>query len=251
MTADAPRHWLLLRGLAREARHWGTLPPRFAARIAPAHVLDLPGVGTEVGRAVPPTIAGIVDDLRARWRAAGHAGPHGLMAISLGGMIAMDWCARYPEDFSRVVLVNSSASNLSWPWERLRPVNLPGVLRAAFARDPAVREQQILEMTTNLARPLDAKVEEWAAYARERPVTPDVARRQLLAALRFRAPTRITVPMCVLASRADRFVDVRCSERIADHFGARLALHDAAGHDLPMDAPEWVLDQVERFLAEA
>jgi hypothetical protein len=55
----------------------------------------------------------------------------------------------------------------------------------------------------------------------------------------------------VLASRADRLVDGSCSRALAYRVpGARLAEHDSAGHDLPLDDPEWVVAQI-RGWAEA
>src|SRR4051812_21219811 len=111
--------WLLLRGLAREQRHWGAFPSALArtcddARGADIHCLDLPGTGTEFARRSPSSIRGIVADLRRRWLALdGHDGPAHLLAVSLGGMVAMQWCADHPDDFAGVVLVNTSAADLS------------------------------------------------------------------------------------------------------------------------------------------
>ena len=70
MAKASPQRWLLLRGLAREARHWGRFTQLLSEKLtAEVHTLDLIGVGTELGRTVPLTISGITDDLRARWLA--------------------------------------------------------------------------------------------------------------------------------------------------------------------------------------
>lgn len=247
--------WLFLRGLVREARHWGPFPARFAQAVgAPAPwALDLPGVGTEAGRPVPLSIAQMTDDVRARFlaRPDREEGPWSLLAISLGGMIALDWLARYPEDFERGVVINTSAGDAGRVWERFSFRQLPTVARCFFA-DPLLREQRILQMTSSrAAAELAATAELFAGYAREVPVTPTVALRQLFAASRSRLPRQLATPTLVLASRGDRLVDHRCSERIAARLRLPIQLHEDAGHDLPLDAPDWVIARVTEWLAPA
>src|SRR5690606_3024438 len=102
--------WLMLRGLAREVRHWGSFLATFEEQSGAKRALglDLPGMGTEVGRPVPNTISGFVDDVRARFLAArgDDPGPWGIFAVSLGGMVLLNWLERYPADFARAVVVN-------------------------------------------------------------------------------------------------------------------------------------------------
>ena len=90
-------NWLLLRGLAREQRHWGRFPDALRSQLPDDQVfcLDLPGTGTEHQRKSPLEIAGIARDVRARFAGlrAQHPGPWRLLAVSLGGMVAMQWCA--------------------------------------------------------------------------------------------------------------------------------------------------------------
>ena len=104
--------WLMLRGMAREQRHWGRFPEALRASLGGdrLHCLDLPGTGTEHARGTPASIRGIKDDVRARWLQlkAQQPGPWGLIAISLGGMVAMRWCALTSES-----LPNSSSATAS------------------------------------------------------------------------------------------------------------------------------------------
>lgn len=247
----APVRWLLLRGLAREKRHWGAFPDRFAAGLGVATTcLDLPGMGTEVDAEVPTTISGITDHVRDRWlasRAAGE-GPAGLFAVSLGGMLLMDWCTRYPGDFERAVIVCSSAGNLSPVHHRLKPGKVPTLVGAIFEKDPLVRETAVLSMVTNLQPDLPSLARAWAGYAQTVQPKRKAIVRQLWAATKFRAPAKIDVPLLALGSRADRFVDPRCTERLVSHFGLPARWHDTAGHDLPADAPDWVIDQVRDWV---
>src|SRR5205814_3692341 len=70
-----PDAWLLLRGLAREQRHWGAFLPALQAALPDArvHCLDLPGAGTEHARTSPANARSIAEDVRQRWLALGPA----------------------------------------------------------------------------------------------------------------------------------------------------------------------------------
>src|SRR5688572_21336077 len=127
---------VLLRGLAREARHWGRFPEVLGARIPGVRVekLDLPGVGAEIKRSCPTSVPEIARDLHQRFLALreGTQGDWCLLGVSFGGMIAMAWVDLFPEDFRKLVLVNTSGANLGLPHERLRPEAIAGVLRASL-----------------------------------------------------------------------------------------------------------------------
>lgn len=254
--------WLLLRGLVREQRHWLDFPARFAERVrvpgeGPTRtvLLDLPGFGSENDGAVPPTVAGFVEDLRARLRHVVEPGERcGIFAVSLGGMVALEWLARHPADFACGVVVNSSLADLSPPWQRMRPDNW---LRVALAPLLPVRarERMLLGMTRHQGD-LEHDADRYAAIAAATPPRRRNAAGQLRAAMGMRCPERVAVPTLVLASRGDRLVSWRCSERIAERLSLPLRLHegqgrDAAGHDLPLDAPDWVCAQIVAWLAGA
>ena len=96
-------------GLGREAGHWNGFPKELQAFGHETESLDLPGAGTEYRRESPLTIHENVEDLRSRRQSVGAVG---VIAISLGGMVALDWAARYPEEISRLVVINSSVSGL-------------------------------------------------------------------------------------------------------------------------------------------
>jgi pimeloyl-ACP methyl ester carboxylesterase len=248
-------NWLLLRGLSREQRHWGRFPERFEREVpgARVHCLDLPGTGTEHRRASPTTIAEIAEDLRARWLAlrAGSEGSWGLLGMSLGGMVAMAWCAAHPEDFSRVVLASTSAGDLSGPLTRFDPRILPGAIRALVERDPARREARILSFTTRILPDRDEVAAEWARYQEDRPVARSNVLRQVRAGAAFRAPRRLEVPALILAGGRDSLAHPSCSRLLASHLGAPLAIHPDAGHELALDAPGWLTERIAAWLDAA
>jgi pimeloyl-ACP methyl ester carboxylesterase len=75
------------------------------------------------------------------------------------------------------------------------------------------------------------------------------ALRQLWAAARFSTPRAAPqLPLLVLASAADGLVDPRCSQRLAQAWGAPMRTHPTAGHDLPLDAGAWVACEVAAWL---
>ena len=65
--------WVLLRGLSREARHWGPLPDLLAQALPGARVLtpDLPGNGRRWRERSPNRIDAMVDALRTELQAFG------------------------------------------------------------------------------------------------------------------------------------------------------------------------------------
>jgi pimeloyl-ACP methyl ester carboxylesterase len=241
--------WLLLRGLLRDARHWGDFPSVLEARLGAApFCLDHAGVGSQLGFPAPTTVAGMTEHLRARFVAQKNTGERwGLLGVSLGGMVALDWLHRHPEDFERGVLVNTSAADVGLPWERLRYERAADLYRCTVGTHEE-RERTILRMTTRLeGAALDERAAHWTRLAYERPVPPDVGARQVAAATRFRLPPRLSVPTLVMLGRADRLVHPAISERISRKLRLPLAEHPDGGHDLPVDDPHWVADQLATF----
>jgi pimeloyl-ACP methyl ester carboxylesterase len=244
-------HWLLLRGLSRESRHWNPFPAHFEEALpgARVHTLDLPGAGTEWRRPSPLSIAEIVRDVRARWLPLrdAHPGPWALMGISLGGMVTLQWVADFPHDFSRAIVVNTSAGDLSPPWHRMDLSVLPDIVRALRTRDPVARERYVLRATTRVFRDHEPLAARWADYHREHPMTRVNVLRQLAAASRFRSPARLEVPLMVLCAARDPLARPECGRRIAEKYRARYELHPSGGHDLPLDDPHWITERVAHF----
>jgi pimeloyl-ACP methyl ester carboxylesterase len=258
--------WILLRGLTREARHWGALPEALRAALddakrdalsahaVPARVLtiDLPGNGDCANGRAPLDVAGMVDFVRAAARASGAPGPYCLLAMSLGGMVATCWAQRHPADIARLVLINTSMRPFSRFDERLRPQAWPGLARVAWHwNDARTAEAVIHRLTCNNRETLAADVAEWAAIRASAPVSRANALRQLLAAARFSAQRRR--PACatlVLSSREDGLVDPACSAALAVAWGAPHWRHAWAGHDLPHDDPAWTVERICAWVAQ-
>lgn len=248
--------WVLVRGLVREQRHWEQFPAQLAASL-PANsrvvCIDLPGNGLHWQQASPLSVAGMVDAARQDLAAQGVTGPVSLLALSLGAMTAFEWMSRYPQDVERAVLLNTSLSALSPFWQRLRPQNYLRMLRdTLIRRAPVHRERMILEISTRLVADREFYVRRWTGYALERPVSLANSLRQLLAAARYRAPAQPPrCPVLLLNGAGDRLVDPRCSDAVAAAFRLPLHRHPQAGHDLALDAPDWVVAEVTAFTLSA
>lgn len=242
--------WVLLRGLAREARHWGGFAAALRQHLPAGDAvvaLDLPGNGRRWAEASPATVAAMAEAARQEVLRAPHPPPYVPVALSLGGMVALHWAAVAAQEIRACVLINTSVGALSPWWQRLRPASygpLLGLLRPG--RTALAREAVILRLMSNaVARA--ALAPQWAAYAQECPVSAGNVLRQLAAAARYRGPAAPAVPILLLASREDRLVSVLCARALAQAWGAPLREHRSAGHDLPLDDPDWVIRQVESW----
>ncbi|AEG93463.1 alpha/beta fold hydrolase [Ramlibacter tataouinensis] len=241
--------WLLLRGLARESGHWGGFPGLLQQRLGPGHevrTIDLPGCGTRWQEASPTRVAAIARACRAAHAAQGGGTPVVLVALSLGGMVALEWARQAPAEVAGGVLINTSLRGVSPFWHRLRPANYPRLLSLLRPGvDALARERAILSMTSAQPQRQAQAPSCWAALARERPLSPGNAVRQLLAAVRFTAaPHPPPAPWLLLCSAGDRLVSPRCSHQLATRWRLPLLEHPWAGHDLPLDDPDWLLERL-------
>jgi pimeloyl-ACP methyl ester carboxylesterase len=240
------RTWVLLRGLVREQRHWEGFTLRMQEHFPEDRVvaMDLPGNGSLYQQTSPNRIEGMVASLRAELSERGLRPPFHLVALSLGAMTAISWMSDYPGEVAAAALLNSSVARFNPFWERLKPANYRRILMdGLLTRDLFRKEQAILAMTTNLldAERREAVARRWADYARSAPVSRANALRQLLAAARFHAPVRLPgLPVLVVNGAGDRLVDPACSRAMARGWGLPIRVHPNAGHDLTLDAGDWV-----------
>jgi pimeloyl-ACP methyl ester carboxylesterase len=250
--ADKVLNVLLLRGLVREQRHWGRFPAVLSEKLPEAqlHFLDLPGIGTERRRPSPFTVSEITEDLRRRWLLLKEQNdkPWLLFSLSLGSMVALDWTARYPEDFRHSLLMNTSAGGLSPLWQRLRFSVIQKLLKIGLEKDGTLKEALVLSLTTSLLDDSQALAAEWSQHMLPPHRMRLLALAQLCAAIRFRAPKNLLIPAQFLAGARDKLVNPRCTEVLAKFYKREIAVHPDAGHDICLDDPEWVAKQYRQSL---
>lgn len=242
--------WVLVRGLTRESGHWSGFARDLSAALATSRVemLDLPGNGVFFRRRSPASVGRLVQECRRELASRGVAPPYSLLALSLGAMVAVAWASAWRKEVDRCVLINTSLRPFCPFYRRLRPANYLALLRVLLAADARDRERQILRMTSSRAAGNAVVIDDWMALRHAHPVSRGNALRQLVAAIGYRAPAAPPAAnLLLLASRGDTLVDVRCSRRIADAWQVPLVEHPSAGHDLPLDDPAWVIEQVRRL----
>ncbi len=251
---EVVQHWIFLRGLVRESRHWGSFPTAFRAGIAKAQVLtaDLPGNGALHSQKSPLHIEDMLEACRAALGAHGLKAPYHLLALSLGGMVARAWMERYPQEVAAAVLISTSMRPYSPFYRRLRPGNYPALMRVGSGwHQIHAREAAIFRLTSTMqVRRHDEIVSDWTRFATDAPVSRANALRQLCAAARFKAARGgVKAPTLLLSGSQDRLVHPSCSTALARAWGVPCSVHPGAGHDLPLDDPGWVIDQVRRWMA--
>lgn len=242
--------WVLIRGLTREAAHWGGFPAELSRALAGPRVVavDLPGAGRLWKRPCPLSVAAMVERCRDQLNELAVPPPYVLLGLSLGGMVAAEWAASRADEVAACVLVNSSMRPFSAVHRRLRPAHWPQLLKLLGSRDDRLIEQTILEITSNQPERHPAVLANWLAIRRARPVATANALRQLVAAAGYRftgPPPRART--LVIASASDGLVDPACSRAIAMRWGFELITHPTAGHDLPLDDGAWLVDRLAEW----
>ena len=231
---------ILVRGLFRGKFHWGRFPELLRQALPDFCVMcyDIPGNGELSEDISPNSIEGMVESLRSQRISTK---PVNLLCISMGGMIGIKWAQMYPKEIISLVCINTSAGNSSPIYHRLRPSNYLKILTAIFKSSKG-RETTIYNMVAN--QPLDHKViAKWVTLSETYPIRKSNFFRQLFAAMTFKA-TRPQCPIIFLASAKDRLVSVQASKKMAQQWGAPLIINPHDGHDIPLDNPQWVCQQL-------
>jgi pimeloyl-ACP methyl ester carboxylesterase len=168
-------------------------------------------------------------------------------------MVAMAWAEHHPEDLAGLVLINASSGRVSGPMSRMRPWAFFDMVSSGLVRDPVRRERQVLGRLTNLVQGERAEtmVAERARIATARPARLGTLFRQMVAGALYRGPKQLAVPALVVVSEADRLVSPSCSHRLAAWHDLPLVSHPEAGHDTPIDDPEWTSRVIGAWLPSA
>jgi pimeloyl-ACP methyl ester carboxylesterase len=238
--------WILLRGLARGKGHWGSFPEDMQKFFPEAQIemLDLPGNGERHQEQSLLSMSEYVQDLRSRSHLVKDGKSFQILAISLGGMVAIQWMREFPNEVSKLHLICTSTASTSPFYHRYQKENYLPTLRLFL--DPTIEkmERTILEMTTNNLQRRQQFFMEFVEYSKKYPELRGNVLRQLIAASRFRIPQKPPGEINLLGSYGDRLVSPKCTLRLGKRWGIEPKMHDAAGHDIPIDDPQWVLEHL-------
>jgi len=239
-------NWVMLRGLGRHSDHWGNFSEHMRHEFGEIMLINLPGIAGETNN-VPISISQITDHIRKEFLANKGDKEWGILAISLGGMIALDWVDRYPEDFKQIVTINSSSRSTSHFYERMQPMAIISILKSVFTANVRKREENVLKLTCNLMPITDQVLDRAVEIANKMTIDKKIFFKQLFAATKFVTPKELKIPYTVLAAEGDRLASVNCSKALAKHFHAPIVIHPSAGHDLPSDDPDWIINELKKL----
>ncbi|MBY5946277.1 alpha/beta hydrolase [Photobacterium rosenbergii] len=216
--------------------------------------LNIAGNGSRHKEVSPTSISAMVDDLKLQissfLSSSSIESPTDftesvdIIAISMGGMIALEWMRKYPKDVHSAILINSSLSNYSPFYKRLKWQQYNNILKFFFISKDQ-RESLIFDMTTRQS-PVGL-IDSWIEWSKANPVSTSNTLRQLYAASRFRLESSPLTTTLLIGSQNDALVDISCSKTLAKHWHIPMMVHPEAGHDLPSDDPSWLLDKVTLF----
>jgi pimeloyl-ACP methyl ester carboxylesterase len=246
------QNWLLLRGLTREAAHWGDFLPQLQQAFPQAQIncLDLPGSGVYYQESSPDSVAQITQQVRQQAHENGWLqSKTTLLTFSLGSMVAWEWMQRYPEDIAGAVLMNMSLASLNPFYQRLRWQCYFKLAQIVLQSDCYQRELRILKLVSNLESQHKKLAVDWEQIQCLRPVSRKNALRQIRAAAHY-APSldKPIPPVLLLNGLGDRLVLPCCSESISKRWSLPLISHPWAGHDLCIDDAAWVTEQLQQWL---
>lgn len=244
------KNWVLIRGLVRGVGHWADFPQMLQQSLPndQFEYVDIPGNGFLYQEDSPLNIHEMVEAVRRQSQFLKQNKKVHICAVSLGGMIATAWADRYPQEIEHLVLVNSSSAKHAKFYERLRPENyfkmatmLLGYKTRFTVNDI---EREIVKMNLNSAERREVALPYWTKESEEHPVHLKNFFRQIFAARNYQFPAATPAPTTILTAENDHFVNVACSKNLAKHWNCPIHIHPWAGHDLPLDDPQWVIEKL-------
>ncbi|MCI4336643.1 MAG: alpha/beta hydrolase [Thermoplasmata archaeon] len=238
---------ILLHGYPLDARIWAhqrSSFPRFARTVA----LDLPGFGTAAAEPVSDTMQGIAESVRTILEFH-RLGPVTVLGHSFGGYVALQLYRDHPELFERLVLLSTRAEADSDEAKAKR------LATAQRMMDPAER-LNLEETVRGLVS--DTTLQSGSAIVPElREIVGSAGNAAVTAALRAiagRADHRstlagVTVPALAIWGESDRLIPPERTRALAEGIPGGIGQGvPAAGHLVPMEAPDDFERIVRRFL---
>ncbi|MEM5506086.1 alpha/beta hydrolase [Shewanella frigidimarina] len=249
---------VLLRGLMRDSRHWYGFDQCLAQQAVNVISVDLPGNGLLVNQPSPGKMQDYCD---AVWQQIDAALLKQsmlpsqvkvvLVGLSMGGMLALTMAAQCRSRVKHVVLINSSAANLS-PWyKRFQYLGLMRSLVAVLARALRVSlsnqvdndkshwlEATVLDFTSrHLGQSIEV-INAWSLLRLQCHTSFINGLRQLYASVRFHSPILNDIPVSVIVANQDKLAHPKCSEQLAVFYQTQLHKIDDCGHDASLDQPQ-------------
>lgn len=241
--------WIFLRGLSREAEHWGTFPQQFQDALGcTVHLLDAPGVGEYHHMKSPVSLDEMADFMLGQMQERSLEHVH-VFAYSLGAMISYIMLQKQPQRFGNVVWLNTSFANLSPIYKRMQISRFKDLCVLASRYSNVWKRESIVYRITTRMHGDPSIIAKWVEIQKKHPVTLATIIRQLWAAKSSSIQEKPDHPLLLLGSQGDQLVSPSCTEELSRYLNQPAIMHARAGHDVTLDAPEWVIDQVSSFVS--
>lgn len=243
------KEWVLIRGMMSEPFHWWDFLPQLQQAF-PQHHFHLPhvqGTGPTGLKLTSQSVDENLKYLRQQIKSSTRQ-PRILLGFSLGGMLALEWAYRHPEEVDAVVLINCSLNGSRF-YHRMTPFAFKHIFKMSREKNPLRRDEMSLEMTTNLPpERIRELAPHWSKRSEEFPVSPLNFFTQLALGTRISLrPQPPAAPVLILSSGKDRVVHPQCSQDIARAWKMPLHVHEEAGHDLTLYDPQWVVEKLKAW----
>ena len=225
---------VLISGFEAGSAAWAAVEPTIAAHTR-ACSYDRPGTGTSDPATAIATFTSQAHDLHDLFATVGEPGPYVAVGHSFGGAEAVTFASAFPDEVIGLVLVD--ASPVTWP-EGLCAVTDDGSEAATVLRGLCDR----LSNPTSNAEHLDV----FAGFA-------DAATITSLGSLPMAVITAVDrqLPAGLAATEVVRLTDVwDQGQRSWSHLSneSRLVSVDDTSHDIQLDHPDVVIDEIVRLL---
>jgi len=200
----------------------------------------------------PYSLDDMADDVVGLLDALGLDAAH-VVGTSMGGMIAQTLAIRHP------ARLRSMTSIMSTTGRRRDVVGQPGAMLALFEKPPTNREaaiEQNVRLLKRIGSPAfpapESELRDLVARSVDRGMFPDGFARQMGAILasgsRHQALRQVTVPTMVLHGSDDPLIPLRGGRATAQAVpGARFAVIEGMGHDMPRPTWPQLLDRIEEI----
>lgn len=239
------RHILLIHGWGHSSAIWRSFLP-YLRKQCNLTLLDLPGFGKSPGP-FPASVDTLLDTL------AEHC-PDGTVVIgfSLGGMLAVQLAARYPDKVSAVITL---ASNWRFVADEAWPQGMAGESFDAFYRTVAARPAAGLKRFNALQVRGDVNEKQLLRSLRTEeplPIDSDLSQSlQVLAQLDNRSLcARLSQPSLHLLADSDALVPATAAQAMMAA-GANVKVITESAHPLFLSQPERCAEEIQAFMLDA
>ena len=245
---------VLIRGLVREKYHWGSFVGELQKSFPNANIVtpEIPGVGEFVDQVSPNTLEEMVNFMRDKVLHKITGEDNYLIAMSLGGMMARQWVEKFPNDFKQVTLVNTSFRGINPLFDRIKPISIYNFIKIFMTPGIEAREEAIVKMVSNNSVNHEVIIKDWIEIQKKRPVKRQSFINQIKGALKFKPQLDwpIHLPLMILCGKKDRLCNYKSSVELNKKWGGKLFIHPEAGHDLPIDASPWMIENLKEVIKE-